>query len=110
MTKSTLKKNTLKKRVKTISKPSHFWKTDMTLVGHTMPLIRIFLILRKFRVEVVSVQVKKTSADHWKGSFVLDYRLSNRIDTVFKKMARLYDVAKLRYGHGKTPQKYIILK
>lgn len=95
---------------KNVDDTTHLWTMKIALVDHAMPLIRLLLILRKFRVAVVDIAISQVSAEHWEGTFVLDYRLSTRIDTVFKKMSRLYDVAKLSYGQGKNPQKFITLK
>lgn len=80
----------------------HPYTMQLTLIGHNMPLLRILLILRKFRVGIESIEVNRKNSSHWKAKFVLDFQLSTRTDTVFKKIGRLFDVKNLKYSKGEN--------
>lgn len=82
----------------------HLWVVQLKLVDHAMPLIRILLFLRKFRVVVESVNVNHLSPDYWLAEFVLDFEKSTKTETVFKKLARFYDVVELGYHQGASFQ------
>ena len=86
------------------------WKMELKLIGHNMPLIRVFIILRKFRVGIEKIDVKRLDDNHWKASFLLDLSLSPRTDTVFKKVSMLYDVAAVKYKNTHEHKTHIILK
>lgn len=80
----------------------HLWVMQLKLIDHAMPLIRILLFLRKFRVEIEAVKVTHDSPEHWSAEFVLDFKKSTKTDTVFKKVARFYDVAEVKYHQGSS--------
>ncbi len=67
---------------------------EIITIGDITPLVRITLILRKFQLGIVRVEMTEVKGK--KGSFklkgILDCKKCNRPDIVFKKIARLYDV------------------
>lgn len=88
-----------------------FWSMELKTIGTVMPLIRILLVLRKFRVHIDKIQVDPYDSKHWHCVFLLEFSKSTRTDAIFRKLARLYDVGKLRYNMGKkVTHKAIVLK
>ena len=80
-----------------MKKPSRTFTMTVTTTGDAMPLLRMVLIMRKFKVEIMEMKIKKKNSGQWVGTYVLDFSKASRTHTVFKKMQRLYDVEKLTY-------------
>ena len=92
-------------------KNNHYWTLSIRTDSPLTPLVRIFLILRKFRVSLVRMKVVPRGKAQTEIIMKLDFALSTRTDTVFRKIARLYDVIRVQYAQGTTlGKKKIILK
>lgn len=72
---------------------------NLEMAGDSVPLLRVLLILRKFKVGIERLEVAsaKNRKGFWKARFDLDFSHAPRTTTVFKKIERLYDVVKIIY-------------
>ncbi|MBP9718379.1 hypothetical protein KBD59_03725 [Candidatus Gracilibacteria bacterium] len=77
------------------------WIMKITTRGAITPLIRIMLLMRKFRVEIVEQKTKRLKNGLVESTFLLDFAIATRTDTIFRKLARIYEIEKMAYSKGK---------
>lgn len=92
-----------------MKKTTSLWTMKMRTRGAIVPLIRILLLMRKFRVEVVEQKTKLLRNGCTESIFILNFNLATRTDTIFRKLARIYEIEKMAYSKGKTFGKGTIL-
>lgn len=71
------------------------WTLSIKMFGHVMPMIRILLLLRKFRVEIEAIHTERLDVCHWQAILTLGCTEASRKETILKKIARFYDVVEL---------------
>ena len=87
------------------------WILNLKLDGEVTPLLRIFLLMRKFRVSVVRMKLEKdVELGECMVEMTLDFSIATRVETVFKKLNRFFDVLGLSFYPEGQKDKEIFLK